>query len=173
MDEPILAPEAPPPKPGRASFASFAPLWVWLVLAGLFGGIVGLGGFTVSYANGLSYLTDNPKACANCHVMREFYDGWNRGSHKHVATCNDCHTPHDNIVAKYAVKALNGFRHSYAFTTGQIPGADPHRAVRPQHHAARLSDLPRRYDRGNQPSRRPESDRLPALPCRCRSWEMR
>ena len=121
MDEPILAPEAPPPKPGRASFASFAPLWVWLVLAGLFGGIVGLGGFTVNYAQGLSYLTDDPKACANCHIMREYYDGWNRGSHKHVAACNDCHAPHDNVVHKYAIKGINGFRHSYAFTTGNFP----------------------------------------------------
>jgi len=120
MDEPILAPEAPPPKPGRASFASFAPLWVWLVLAGLFGGIVGLGGFTVNYAQGLSYLTDDPKACANCHIMREYYDGWNRGSHKHVAACNDCHAPHDNLLHKYAIKGINGFRHSFAFTTGNF-----------------------------------------------------
>jgi cytochrome c nitrite reductase small subunit len=79
---------------------------------------VGLGCFTFAYAQGLSYLTNNPEACANCHIMREYYDGWNRGSHKAVAVCNDCHTPHDNIVAKYAVKGLNGFRHSYAFTTG-------------------------------------------------------
>ena len=120
MDEPILAPEAPPPKPGRASFASFAPLWVWLVLAGLFGGIAGLGGFTVNYAQGLSYLTDDPQACANCHIMREYYDGWNRGSHKHVAACNDCHAPHDNLLHKYAIKGINGFRHSYAFTTGNF-----------------------------------------------------
>ena len=30
------------------------------------------------------------------------------------------HTPHNSIVAKYAVKGLNGFRHSYAFTTGNF-----------------------------------------------------
>jgi cytochrome c nitrite reductase small subunit len=34
-----------------------------------------------------------------------------------VAVCNDCHTPHD-FLGKWAVKGLNGFRHSYAFTTG-------------------------------------------------------
>jgi len=104
----------------RFSLLHLAPLWVWIVLAGLVGAIVGLGAFTFAYAQGLSYLTNNPESCANCHIMREYYDGWNRGSHKAVAVCNDCHTPHDNIVSKYAVKGLNGFRHSYAFTTGDF-----------------------------------------------------
>jgi cytochrome c nitrite reductase small subunit len=101
----------------RRSLLGFAPIWVWIALAGLVGAIVGLGVFTFAYAQGPSYLTNDPEACANCHIMREYYDGWNRGSHKAVAVCNDCHTPHDNIVAKYAVKGLNGFRHSFAFTT--------------------------------------------------------
>jgi cytochrome c nitrite reductase small subunit len=120
MDELIRAPESLPSERGRASLLSLAPLWIWLALAGLFGGIVGLGGFTVNYAQGLSYLTDDPKACANCHIMREYYDGWNRGTHKHVAACNDCHAPHDNPVHKYAIKGINGMRHSYAFTTGDF-----------------------------------------------------
>jgi cytochrome c nitrite reductase small subunit len=100
---------------------SVFPLWAWLALAGLFGGVVGLGGFTFSYAQGASYLSNDPAACVNCHIMQPQYDGWSRGSHHAVAGCNDCHTPHDSIVAKYAVKALNGFRHSYAFTTGNFP----------------------------------------------------
>ena len=37
-----------------------------------------------------------------------------------AATCNDCHTPH-NIFGKYAVKANNGFWHSFYFTTGWYP----------------------------------------------------
>jgi cytochrome c nitrite reductase small subunit len=102
----------------RRSLLGFGPIWVWIALAGLVGAIVGLGVFTFAYAQGPSYLTNDPEACANCHIMREYYDGWNRSSHKAVAVCNDCHTPHDNIVAKYAVKGLNGFRHSFAFTTG-------------------------------------------------------
>jgi cytochrome c nitrite reductase small subunit len=102
----------------RISLLSFAPLWMWIALAGLAGAILGVGGFTFAYARGASYLTNDPKACANCHIMREYYDGWNRSGHAHSAVCNDCHTPHDSIVAKYAVKAINGFRHSYAFTTG-------------------------------------------------------
>jgi cytochrome c nitrite reductase small subunit len=34
--------------------------------------------------------------------------------------CNDCHTP-PGLVPKYATKALNGFNHSLAFTTGRFP----------------------------------------------------
>jgi len=97
-----------------------AVLPVMFILAGLFGAIVGLGGFTFIYAKGDSYLTDDPAACANCHVMRDVYTAWSRGSHRAVAGCNDCHTPHDNIVAKYAVKGINGFNHSFAFTTGNF-----------------------------------------------------
>ena len=95
-------------------------LWVIVLLALLFGAIVGLGGFTFTYAQGFSYLSNDPNSCMNCHIMRDQFEGWNHGTHKAVATCNDCHTPHNSIVAKYAVKALNGFRHSYAFTTGNF-----------------------------------------------------
>ncbi len=112
MAEPV--PKEQPP--GQRLFA-LAPLVVWIALAGLVGGVLGLGGFTLSYAQGLSYLSNDPRACANCHVMRDVYDRWSHGSHKAVAACNDCHTPHD-IVGKYAVKAFNGYRHSAAFTLG-------------------------------------------------------
>lgn len=119
MNEVVAVPQSTAAR--RFALLSLAPPWVWFALAGVVGGILGLGAFTFSYAQGLSYLTNDPKACANCHVMREYYDGWNRSGHAHAAVCNDCHTPHDNIVAKYAVKAINGFRHSYAFTTGDFP----------------------------------------------------
>ena len=98
--------------------AGTVPLPVWLIIVAIIGGIAGLGSYTFLYAQGISYLSDDPKACANCHIMRDVYDAWNHGSHKAVAGCNDCHTPHSSIVAKYAVKALNGFNHSLAFTTG-------------------------------------------------------
>ena len=77
---------------------------------------VGLGLYTFVYAKGWSYLTNDPKACANCHVMNEQYDGWLKGSHRSVAVCNDCHVPH-NLVGKYYTKARNGFWHSFYFTT--------------------------------------------------------
>jgi cytochrome c nitrite reductase small subunit len=47
--------------------------------------------------------------------MRAAYDGWQKASHHAVATCNDCHVPHD-LVAKYLAKAENGFWHSKGFT---------------------------------------------------------
>jgi cytochrome c nitrite reductase small subunit len=52
--------------------------------------------------------------------MRDYYDGWLKASHRSVAACNDCHTPH-NFFGKYAVKATNGFFHSFYFTTGYYP----------------------------------------------------
>jgi cytochrome c nitrite reductase small subunit len=80
----------------------------------------GLGGYTFMYAKGGSYLTNDPAACANCHIMREHFDGWVKSSHRAVAMCNDCHTP-PGLLAKYATKASNGFWHSFAFTTGRFP----------------------------------------------------
>jgi cytochrome c nitrite reductase small subunit len=89
-----------------------------LLAAGIAVGVAaGLGGFTFGYARGGSYLTDDPQACANCHVMRDQYEGWLRSSHHAVAVCNDCHTP-GSFVRKYWVKARNGWHHSVAFTLG-------------------------------------------------------
>lgn len=95
------------------------PFGIWLGLAGILGLAAGIGLFTFSYAGGLSYLSNDPKACLNCHVMRDVYEGWHHSSHKNVATCNDCHIPH-NFPAKYIAKGLNGWHHSYAFTTGDF-----------------------------------------------------
>jgi cytochrome c nitrite reductase small subunit len=86
-----------------------------LILCLVVGVALGTGGYTYYYGEGFSYLSDDPKACMNCHIMRDAYDGWGRASHHAVATCNDCHTPHD-LAAKYLVKAENGFWHSKAFT---------------------------------------------------------
>ncbi len=103
---------------------SFWPNSRWqqglLGLTGLLGVLVGLGLFTFNFAEGLSYLSDDPEACVNCHIMRQQYDGWNRASHHDVASCNDCHTPH-RFPDKYVVKAVNGWNHSVAFTTGNFP----------------------------------------------------
>ena len=84
------------------------------------GAALGVGGYTFLYAKGASYLTNNPQACANCHVMQSYFDGWVKSSHRAVAVCNDCHAPH-NLVGKYLTKADNGFWHSLKFTTGRFP----------------------------------------------------
>lgn len=103
---------------------------VGVVATAALGLALGLGAFTFGYAKGGSYLTNDPAACANCHVMAEHFAAWQRASHRGVATCNDCHTPH-NLVGKYVTKARNGFWHSFYFTTGRYP--DPLR-ITPRNH---------------------------------------
>lgn len=78
--------------------------------------VVGLGGYTFQRAEGHSYLSDDPAACVNCHVMRDQYQDWGHSSHREYAVCNDCHTP-TGFVNKWFTKALNGWHHSVAFTT--------------------------------------------------------
>lgn len=86
-----------------------------LALSLLIGVMLGLGLYTFDYAEGTSYLSNDPRACVNCHIMREQYDGWQKASHHGVATCNDCHVPHD-LVGKYVAKVDHGYRHSKGFT---------------------------------------------------------
>ena len=89
--------------------------WAGLLLSGLIGVFLGLGAYTFRYAEGASYMSNDPRACVNCHIMREQYDGWQKASHHAVATCNDCHVPHE-LVGKYTTKVVHGYRHSKGFT---------------------------------------------------------
>lgn len=86
-----------------------------LTLSILLGLLFGIGGYTFYYAQGASYLSNDPRACVNCHIMRDQYDGWQKASHHAFATCNDCHVPH-TFVSKYYTKLENGFWHSKGFT---------------------------------------------------------
>lgn len=90
------------------------PLTLAAVAAGL---AIGMGAFAFTYAKGASYMGNDPATCANCHVMAGHYSGWQAAPHHQVATCNDCHTP-AGFPAKYVVKAINGWHHSFAFTMG-------------------------------------------------------
>lgn len=65
-----------------------------LLLPVLIGMLTGAGGYTFYYAQGFSYFSNDPRACVNCHIMREQYDGWQKASHHGFAACNDCHMPH-------------------------------------------------------------------------------
>lgn len=89
--------------------------WGLVVLAVLVGTVAGMGLFTFNYAEGLSYFSTDPAACANCHIMEPQYDSWQKASHHTVATCVDCHLPQD-FVPKYIAKAENGYYHSKGFT---------------------------------------------------------
>lgn len=99
--------------------ALLAPrFWLGMVVA-ITGILTGLGSFTFIYGEGYSYLSNDPETCINCHIMRDQYEGWNHSSHKDFATCNDCHIPHE-FPDKYIVKGINGWNHSFAFTTGNF-----------------------------------------------------
>jgi len=88
----------------------------WLaVAAAIFGAAAGIGAFTFHYAHGLSYMSSEPEACRNCHIMNTQFDSWNNSPHREKALCVDCHLPHD-IAGKYFAKSMNGYHHSAAFT---------------------------------------------------------
>jgi cytochrome c nitrite reductase small subunit len=120
--------DPPPSRVGRAHSATILPrrirgrlvAWLGLSLAVVLGSALGLGSYTFYYAQGASYFSNNSANCANCHIMRPQYHAWAQSSHHAVATCNDCHAPHDSMAAKLYVKGVNGFRHSWAFTTGDF-----------------------------------------------------
>ncbi len=88
---------------------------MWTLLAVFLGIFSGVGIFTMDHAEGLSYLSTDPAACANCHIMQPQYDSWMKSGHHHVATCVDCHLPHD-FIGKYVAKLENGYHHSKGFT---------------------------------------------------------
>ncbi len=80
---------------------------------------IGAGLFTFDLGGGASYLREDPSACMNCHIMRDQYAAWKNGPHAFFASCNDCHTG-NGLLAHYSTKAVNGFAHSFAFTTGRF-----------------------------------------------------
>lgn len=101
----------PIPQVGRAA---------WILFGMLLGTALGVGAFTFVYAEGASYLSTDPKACVNCHIMRPQYDAWQKASHHTVAGCVDCHLPASGL-AKWWAKGMNGWNHSRAFTLQDFP----------------------------------------------------
>lgn len=91
------------------------PNWRFSVIIVL-GILVGLVIHIFNISNAVSYLSDEPQTCVNCHVMYPEYATWERGSHGRVTTCNDCHVPQDNVIRKYMFKASDGLRHATMFT---------------------------------------------------------
>lgn len=94
----------------------------WFVpVMGVTGLIVGLSFVAFRTSNAASYMSDDPRACINCHVMTPYYASWERSSHRKVATCNDCHVPHDTTLRKLWFKATDGLRHATLFTLAKYP----------------------------------------------------
>jgi len=88
---------------------------LWTALAILVGLLLGVGATTAYQAKALSYLSNDPTVCVNCHIMQAEYRDWQKSSHHAVATCGDCHLPHD-FIGKWLTKGLNGYHHSKGFT---------------------------------------------------------
>lgn len=86
-----------------------------IAAAGLLGVLVGVGLFTFHYAEGWSYFSKDPEACANCHIMAPQYASWLKSSHESVAGCADCHLPAE-FPRSLIAKAANGWSHSWGFT---------------------------------------------------------
>jgi len=96
------------------------PKWR-LIYAISLGCLFGITLFIFYISKASSYLSDDPSACINCHIMIPQYATWFHSSHREWATCNDCHIPHENIFSKYYFKATGGLRHASIFTLGLEP----------------------------------------------------
>ena len=64
----------------------------------------------------ISYLSEDPKVCINCHTMNTQYATWQHSSHRGRATCVECHLPKESLVSKIFAKSRDGFKHSFAMT---------------------------------------------------------
>lgn len=106
----------------RDSIRKLIPPPNWRVPVTILNGIlVGLAFYILNISNAVSYLSDEPETCINCHVMNPQYATWNHSSHREVASCNDCHVPHNNVLNKYYFKAKDGLRHATVFTMRAEP----------------------------------------------------
>lgn len=90
----------------------------YLIVSGI---VVGLTFYGIYISRVFSYLSDDPAACVNCHIMSPHYASWYHSSHREHATCNDCHIPHDNKIRGLWFKINDGLRHSTIFTFGGYP----------------------------------------------------
>ncbi len=91
---------------------------IGIVTAGVISGLVL---YIVYTSNAASYLSNEPSACVNCHIMAPYYATWTHSSHSRVANCNDCHVPHDSFFKKWFFKGKDGLRHAAIFTMRKEP----------------------------------------------------
>lgn len=94
--------------------------WALLTM-GVIGLFIGMLAYVMIISEGASYLSDDPAACINCHIMTPEYATWQKSSHGRDTVCNDCHVPHDSVISKYYFKAMDGLRHATIFTLNLEP----------------------------------------------------
>lgn len=70
----------------------------------------------------LNNVLDGPDFCGSCHFMEPWAKTWYHSSHQEVASCGDCHIPHNLITGSF-YKAYTGSRDAVETLTGQIPRA--------------------------------------------------
>ncbi len=98
-----------------------------LPLVILLGAVTGLTVYLFYVSRMASYLSNDPSACVNCHIMAPYYQSWQKSSHQAWTTCNDCHVPQDNHIRGYSFKAKDGLYHAAVFTLRIEP-----QAIRPR-----------------------------------------
>ncbi|MDL2221012.1 cytochrome c nitrite reductase small subunit [Parabacteroides sp. OttesenSCG-928-N08] len=103
------------------NFVSLIPTKLILPLFVAGGLLAGLAIYAIVASRMHSYLSDRPDTCVNCHIMSPYYDSWSHSSHALWTNCNDCHVPQDNVINKYAFKAIDGLYHAAVFTLKAEP----------------------------------------------------
>ena len=115
-----------------------------LLLAAVVGCVIGMAGFTFRYAEGLSYFSTDPKACANCHIMNDQYASWTKGPHHGDAALRRLPPARTTSWPSTSRRRSNGYHHSKGFTLAGLPRADPDQAAERGDPSGRLPALPRR-----------------------------
>lgn len=108
----ISMPDTEKNRKEKSSVVSRIRRWLPALALGVFCGMLLI---IADVSRAVSYLSDEPETCVNCHVMNTQYATWRHSGHFKVATCNDCHVPHDNFFSHYYFKAKDGLRHASMF----------------------------------------------------------
>ncbi|MDR2460240.1 MAG: cytochrome c nitrite reductase small subunit [Deltaproteobacteria bacterium] len=99
-------------------YSSFKWKWLCFFVSGLLAGTLI---YVLYISRVFSYMSDEPAACVNCHIMGSYYKSWQNSSHFIWTTCNDCHLPQDSLINKYYFKAADGLYHAAIFTLNMQP----------------------------------------------------
>ena len=136
-----------------------------ILLTGLLGIPVGVGAFTFVYAKGFSYLSPDPRACVNCHVMNPAVRRLAQErppAHRDLRRVPSAARGHREVGGQGRAR-LPPLRRLHA---AELQGADRDHAARPRHGPRQLRALSRGARPGDRrrPGRAARRARLSALP---------